>query len=193
MISRRLTWRFNSRRMKITIAELGYARAMPRKNPKERVVERPPAKGRRPYKPRDPAITSAIMSAVRGRNNKADLALRRELWKRGRRYRLYVKSLYGTPDLVFRSQRVAVFVDGDYWHGRTLIERGREALASVFHESKQAFWVAKITRNVNRDAENTRLLREGGWHVIRLWESDVLRDIPRAADVIERALDSARA
>lgn len=146
------------------------------------------AKSQRSYKPRDPSVTSAIMSRVRGRNNKADLVLRRELWRRGRRYRLYEKSLPGTPDLVFRGKRLAVFVDGDYWHGRAYTERGLDALASKFHEAKREFWVAKIIRNVRRDVENTRRLNEAGWRVLRIWESDILRDVSAAADVVDEAL-----
>jgi DNA mismatch endonuclease, patch repair protein len=75
--------------------------------------------GLKPFLPRDPAITSAAMRRVRSSNTSPEMMLRRELHARGLRYRLQGKDLPGKPDLVFRSARVAVFVDGDFWHGHS--------------------------------------------------------------------------
>ena len=72
------------------------------------------------------------MSNVRAKDTKPELALRRSLWQLGLRYRLHPRGLLGRPDLVFTKARVVVFLDGDFWHGRTLLEQGREALARQF-------------------------------------------------------------
>jgi DNA mismatch endonuclease (patch repair protein) len=90
-----------------------------------------------------------------------------------------VKGLPGTPDIVFSSIRVAVFVDGDFWHG--------------YHfENWQAklpdFWREKIERNRRRDRRNALALRKVGWTVVRIWEHDVMRDVEYAARKVERWL-----
>lgn len=145
-------------------------------------------KERRPYRPRDPKLTSAIMAAVRGKNNRAEVALRKELWRRGLRYRLYDKRLPGCPDIVFRSARVAVFVDGDYWHGRAFIENGLAGLRRVFRTERRAYWIAKIKRNVERDRRTSADLLDLGWRVVRVWESGVLKDVVAMADRVASSL-----
>jgi DNA mismatch endonuclease, patch repair protein len=132
------------------------------------------------------------MAAVRGKNNRAETALRKALWRRGYRYVLYDRKLPGTPDLVFRRQRVAVFVDGDFWHGRVLRENGPEALARSFRTVRREYWVAKIHRNSSRDLRTTSELAELGYKVLRLWEKDVLKDVANAANIVERALRNVR-
>lgn len=143
---------------------------------------------KRAYKPRDPQVTSAMMSAVRGRDNVAEVGLRRELWRRGFRYRLHERRFVGRPDICFISRRVLLFVDGDFWHGRGLVQDGVEAFIRTIRTRRRRWWLRKIARNVDRDREVTRLLRKQGWRVIRLWESEVLRDVRRAADRVERAI-----
>ncbi len=138
--------------------------------------------------PRDPAITSRMMSAVRSKNTKPELALRSALHARGARYRLHPADVIGRPDMVVRSRRLAVFVDGDLWHGNPAEwrRRGRSSLADLFPTRTQ-WWVEKITRTVARDRQVNSLLAEAGWTVIRVWESDVLRDPDRAARQVLRA------
>jgi DNA mismatch endonuclease, patch repair protein len=129
------------------------------------------------------------MSRVRSRDNRAELALRREIWRRGYRYRLFDKRLPGTPDLVFPKYGVVVFVDGDYWHGRALVEGNEERLRKSFRTERRDWWVAKISRNVARDRQATEALRDLGWAVVRLWERDVLADLTGAADAVQHALE----
>jgi len=140
---------------------------------------------RRQYVARDPALTSRIMAAVRATDNRAEVALRKALWRLGYRYRLYDRKLPGSPDLVFRSRKAVIFVDGDFWHGRILVEKGSRALRSSFRTKRRSYWVQKIHRNVRRDSEVTAALKALGWRVLRLWERDVLahteRIVTRAA------------
>ena len=139
---------------------------------------------------RDPEVTSRIMSRVRNRDGKAEVSLRKELWKRGLRYRLHVRvsggeHLPGKPDIVFSAPRVVVFVDGDFWHGRVLRERGPNYLREQFSPRVRGYWVPKITGNVERDKSVTNKLELAGWQVIRVWESEVLACLKPIADKIE--------
>jgi DNA mismatch endonuclease (patch repair protein) len=138
--------------------------------------------------PRDPAITSKIMAAVRSRDTRPELALRRELHKRGLRYRLKSK-LVGRPDIVFVGARVAVFVDGDFWHGFGWRERGFPSWEAQFEgHADPDRWRAKIGRNIERDKEVNQLLGEQGWQIVRVLESQIKADVARCADDIERAV-----
>ena len=130
-------------------------------------------------KRRDPAVTSRMMAAVKNKDSEAELLLRTALWRRGLRYRKHAK-LMGRPDLVFGPARTAVFVDGDLWHGNAWRLRGLPSLDALFpHRTK--WWVRKITRNMERDAEVTAALRREGWKVLRFWESQVLKAPERVA------------
>jgi len=129
-----------------------------------------------------PASGAASRTKQRNRKtgSKAELALRRALWRLGVRYRLYCSDLPGNPDLAFFRQRIAVFVDGDFWHGRDWARR-QERLHSG---NNSAYWIAKIAYNRERDLRNNALLAELDWRVLRLWETDVLKDPERAAEQV---------
>lgn len=141
--------------------------------------------------PRDREVTSRMMAAVRGKDSKAELALRRALYARGLRYRLHARDVTGRPDLVIRSRRLAVFVDGDFWHGNEHLRRGLPSLADLF-PTRTEWWVAKIERNMQRDREVDKALTAQGWTVVRIWESDVLQNPEQAADKVLTALKSGR-
>jgi DNA mismatch endonuclease (patch repair protein) len=111
------------------------------------------------------------------------MALRRVLWSRGMRYRVNINSLPGKPDIVFTRAKVAVFCDGDYWHGHNWAIRGLTSLDEKL-ERYAPYWKDKILGNVRRDKDNTALLESAGWQVIRLWESAIKADIEKCADVV---------
>lgn len=123
------------------------------------------------------------MRAVRARGNQADVALGRELHRRGLRFRRYL-GIPGKPDIVFPRPHVAVFVDGDFWHGRLLIERGPDALEASLKTDRREWWVAKITATVVRDRRVDAKLADEGWTVTRLWEREILANVSQAADVV---------
>ena len=114
------------------------------------------------------------MAAVRHRDSVAELALRRRLWANGLRFRIR-SELPGRPDIVFPSQRIVVFVDGDFWHGNGWRVRALPSLEAQF-PSNTAWWAAKIRGNVERDASVTETLRSLDWKVVRYWETDILAD-----------------
>lgn len=98
------------------------------------------------------------------------------------RFRKNYALLPGRPDVVFPGVRVAVFCDGDFWHGRNWQERRR----LLREGSNSTYWTAKIAANIARDEQQTAELKKMGWTVVRLWEGDILRDPRRAAQLVAR-------
>ena len=133
---------------------------------------------------RSPEITHKIMSSIKSNNTKPELMLRKELWSRGLRYRINVKSISGKPDIVFSRARIVVFCDGDFWHGHNWAIRGISSLAEEL-ERYSEFWRDKIQNNVRRDKEYTEQLKSDGWIVLRFWESDIKSDVGKCADIVE--------
>lgn len=123
------------------------------------------------------------MARVRSRNTTPEVALRKELWALGRRYQLHAP-IAGRPDIVFARARVAVFVDGCFWHGCPKHYTAPAANAE--------FWRAKLERNVARDRRVDRELAGHGWLVLRLWEHEIETSLPTAVDRVTRALDFRR-
>jgi DNA mismatch endonuclease (patch repair protein) len=138
-------------------------------------------------KRRDPAVTSRMMAAVRNKDSQAELLLRRALHARGVRYRLHARDVLGKPDIVVRARRVAVFVDGDFWHGNAHRLRGLDSIEDLFPTNRE-WWTKKLRRTMERDREVTARLEAGGWSVLRFWESDILRDPAKIADRVQLAL-----
>lgn len=130
--------------------------------------------------------SSRAKRANRSEDMKHEVLLRSTLHKMGLRYRKTAKDLSGNPDIVFRSARVAVFCDGDFWHGRNW-RRLHQKLAAG---SNGDYWIEKIRVNKERDRRNTRRLESLGWHVVRVWESDVLSNPLGVAQQIARLVRS---
>jgi DNA mismatch endonuclease (patch repair protein) len=138
--------------------------------------------------PRSAQTSRAASGASRKRDTSSELILRRALWHLGLRYRVDVKDLPGRPDVVFAGARVAVFCDGDFWHGRNLAERVRRLRAG--HNAP--YWIAKIRANVARDRRHDTELRAADWIVLRYWETDILRDVAPIADEIAKVVRARR-
>jgi DNA mismatch endonuclease (patch repair protein) len=142
------------------------------------------------YKARDPKVTSAMMASVSGKDNWAEKELRSLLWRIGFRFRLQDRRLKGRPDIVFPRYRVVIFVDGDFWHGRALVEGGRRQLRQIIRSNNFEWWENKLKRTVRRDRDVTTALLATGWHVIRVWESAVLSNPAAISRKISSALRS---
>lgn len=119
------------------------------------------------------------MQAVKSKNSKIEVLLRQELWKRGLHYRKNSKAIYGHPDIVFIGKKVAVFCDSEFWHGYDWENRKKDI------KSNQEFWLAKISRNIERDREVNERLKTEGWTVLRFWGKDIQRSTSKCADIIE--------
>jgi DNA mismatch endonuclease (patch repair protein) len=120
----------------------------------------------------------------RNADTRHERLIRNVLWKRGLRYRKNVKTLPGKPDIVFPKAHVAVFCDGDFWHGREWLRLSRKLRSGA----NGAYWLQKIRSNRVRDRRNTRLLEKDGWTVIRVWETDIRANPEATAAEIEKAI-----
>jgi len=112
------------------------------------------------------------MSHIRSKDTRPELLVRRFLFAHGYRFRLHVKRLPGTPDIVMRRLRTVILVNGCFWHGH-LTDDGSPCRLFVMPKTRTPFWQAKISRNQERDALVRRELTAMGWHVIQLWECNL--------------------
>jgi DNA mismatch endonuclease, patch repair protein len=129
------------------------------------------------------AQRSLCMSRVRNADTNLELMLRRALHRRGLRYVLHRRDLAGTPDIVFIAAKIAVFVNGDFWHGFGYSRWGNKL---------SPFWRKKIEINKRRDSRNTRRLRRSGWRVITVWQHQLKRDLDACAAKIIKCVDDHR-
>lgn len=121
------------------------------------------------------------MSRIRGKNSVAEMRLRRLIHGMGFRYRLHVKNLPGTPDLVFPSRKAVIFMHGCFWH------RHQDCRLARMPKSRVAFWREKLEANKQRDEENMRRLNELGWRVLVIWECQMKeKDLNEVSIVVRR-------
>ncbi|WP_224487851.1 very short patch repair endonuclease [Robertkochia flava] len=113
---------------------------------------------------------SEIMKSIKNKDSKIETVLRKTLWSKGYRYRKNVNSLPGKPDIVFKSKKVVVFCDSEFWHGKNW----KESKHNI--KSKREFWWPKIERNIERDREVNETLEEMGWTVLRFWGKDIIKN-----------------
>jgi len=126
------------------------------------------------------------MSRIRSRNTRLEVGflkkLSAEVYPRGFRYRKHYSRLAGKPDIVFIKEKVAVFLDGDFWHGYNLKKLGRKV--------PKKYWLPKIERTISRDKRYTVELRKANWIVLRFWEHQIEKDPHDAIKKIQIALKS---
>ncbi|WP_329608275.1 very short patch repair endonuclease [Mesorhizobium muleiense] len=127
---------------------------------------------------------SELMSRVRGRDTKPEMTIRRLLHARGWRYRVSVKGLPGTPDIVFSRLKTAIFVNGCFWHGHTCRLGTRP-------KTREAFWADKIETNKLRDSRKNDELASRGWRVLTVWQCQ-LSDTDAAISEIEAFLEASK-
>ncbi len=128
------------------------------------------------------AINNAVRKAMQGNTYKdtsIELNLRRALWRRGVRFRKNVKSILGKPDIAIKKYKLAVFCDGDFWHGKEQ------------HDFKvhKKYWFQKIKLNSERDLEITIRLRDEGWTVLRFWGSEIKDNVDKCVDKIVETIE----
>lgn len=138
-------------------------------------------------KKRDPAVTHKIMSSIPSKDTRPEVLLRKALWKEGIRYRINYKGIPGKPDIAITKHRIAIFCDGDFWHGHNWALRGYGSFEQELTRYS-AYWQEKLLRNVERDEENNRALRSAGWTVLRFWESDIKTRLEECVDQVKEAI-----
>src|SRR5690606_37330429 len=114
---------------------------------------------------------SKIMGKIKGKNSKPELLFRKALWAKGIRYRINNKTLPGKPDISIKKYKLAIFIDGEFWHGYNWDERKNTI------KSNRRFWIPKIERNLQRDKEVNQALQDMGYTVFRFWAKDLKNEL----------------
>lgn len=130
-----------------------------------------------------PERRSWMMSRINGKNGGLELLMQRKLRRSGFRFSLHCTDLAGTPDIVFRRERVVVFVDGDFWHGWRL---------PAWEHKLTDFWRSKLHANRRRDRRNFSRLRAAQWKVVRIWEHEIRLDVDSCVARIRGAISAPR-
>lgn len=123
------------------------------------------------------------MRAVKNKDSKIELVLRKILWDNGYRYRKNCSKIFGKPDIVFIKKKVAIFCDSEFWHGYNWKEN-----KNLIHSNKD-FWIKKIERNIERDKEVNKTLENNGWIVLRFWGKDILKNKQGCFEKIKEILE----
>ena len=134
--------------------------------------------------PKTPEQIHLNMSRIHSKDTDIEIALRKELWSRGLRYRKNVKTIPGKPDIAFVGRKVAIFCDSEFWHGYDWEHRKDDI------KTHREFWIGKIERNMKRDTEVNAMLKEQGWTVLRFWGKQIQKNLCECADIIEDTLKS---
>lgn len=124
------------------------------------------------------------MRAIKSKDSKCECILRKSLWRRGYRYRKNYGKLSGKPDIVFLGKKVAVFCDGEFWHGYSYKE-GTDATGT-----NKEYWNKKIKRNMERDIEVNMELKSQGWIVLRFWSKQIMIDLDNCVNKIVTVLNA---
>ncbi len=129
---------------------------------------------------------SYLMSKIKGKHSKPEMVLRRALWAKHIRFRIHDNKLPGRPDIAIKKYKLAIFVDGEFWHGFDWKNR-REQI-----KSNRLFWIPKIERNIQKDVKVNQSLRDMGYTVFRFWSQDILKNLPKVTNQIDLFLETRR-
>ena len=125
---------------------------------------------------------SKRMKALSHKKSKVESVLAKALWHKGYHYRLNYKKLPGTPDIALTKYKIAIFVDGEFWHGKDF-EKTKEKL-----KNNKNYWIEKIEENIQRDIKNDNLLRQIDWIPIHFWSNDVKSYLAYCINEIEEII-----
>ena len=129
-----------------------------------------------------PAVRSYNMSRIRCKNTKPEDVVRKYLFSQGLRYRKNDKRLPGSPDIAILKYHIAVFVDGEFWHGKDWEARKKRL------KRNREYWIEKIEENMARDLRDDQLLMQAGWVPIHFWEKEVIKDLSTCVATIEEVI-----
>ncbi|WP_086444789.1 very short patch repair endonuclease [Candidatus Enterococcus lemimoniae] len=130
-----------------------------------------------------PAI-SKRMSNVKLKGGKAETILAKSLWNSGIRYRKNYKKLPGSPDIAITKYKIAIFVDGEFWHGFDWENRKQKL------KKNKEYWIEKIEENIARDTRNNELLIKDNWTVIHFWEKEVLKNLEECISKVHSSINN---
>ena len=128
--------------------------------------------------------SSKTMSRIKGKDTKIEIVLRKALWARGYHYRKNFKDLPGRPDIALTKYKIAIFCDGEFFHGKDW----EEIKPRLQEGANPEYWVNKIQRNIDRDNEKDKELHILGWKVLHFWGKDILERTDECVDIIEEVI-----
>ena len=131
-----------------------------------------------------PEQRKKCMQSNKSTGTKPELVLAKAMWALGLRYRKNSGSIFGKPDFSFKKDKVAVFVDGEFWHGKDWERKKAEI------KGNREFWITKIERNIRRDMEVTGRLKAEGWTVLRFWSNDVVKNTTYCAEKVKEIVQA---
>lgn len=125
---------------------------------------------------------SDLMRKIKAKNTTPEIILRKALWTEGVRYRKNNEGIIGNPDIAIKKYKVAIFVDGEFWHGYNWHEKRQKI------KNNREYWIKKIERNITRDKKYNQMLQEQDWIVLRFWEHEVKKELSRCVYKIKYAI-----
>lgn len=130
---------------------------------------------------------SENMSRIKSKNTRPEILLRKALWKRNLRgYRIHYEKVAGTPDIAFTKYKIAIFIDGDFWHGYNWEDKKEKI------KSNRQYWIPKIEKNIVKDEEVNYKLLYTDWTVVRFWEHEVLKNIDYCISTIVEEINASK-
>jgi len=134
------------------------------------------------FPPTDDVKRRRTMSRIKNKDTSIEVSLRKALWHSGVRYRKNYSKLPGAPDIAITKHQIAIFCDGEFWHGKDWQDK-RDRI-----KSNRDYWISKIERNINRDIETDRKLYSMGWTVLHFWGAEIRSGLPACIDEIKYAI-----
>lgn len=122
------------------------------------------------------------MSHIRNKNTSIEIQLRKVLWHEGIRYRIHLKTLPGKPDIAITKYKIAIFCDGEFWHGKNW-DCKKESI-----KTNRDYWIPKIERNITRDNANEKKLANMGWTVLRFWGKEIEKNLTECVNEIKETI-----
>ena len=129
-----------------------------------------------------PEQRSKNMRAIKSKDTKEEISLAKALWHLGYRYRKNDRKVFGTPDLTFKQLKIAIFVDGEFFHGKDWETRKRPGTNSEY-------WIKKIERNIQRDIEVNTYLESQNWKILRFWSKEIKKNLDHCIIEIQNVIN----
>ena len=137
-----------------------------------------------PYEFETTKERSKLMQRIKSIDTKAEVQFRKSLWARGVRYRKNNRSLPGNPDICISKQKIAIFIDGEFWHGFDWENKKQKIKAN------RDYWISKIEKNIERDKNTGLLLEKDGWTVLRFWEREIKKKPTECLEIVLALVNS---
>lgn len=123
-------------------------------------------------------MDSKTAKKIKSKETKIEVLLGKAMWAKGLRYRKNCKGVFGKPDFCFKSKKIAIFCDSEFWHGKNFLDGEK-------FKTNSEFWETKIKRNIERDEEVNKQLKSEGWIVLRFWGKEIKKNIDECISLIE--------